>query len=142
MLPEETVDYNIRKTWINIQKMYNKKANEYMGSASLAMIMLNIDMYEGTPSTKLGPIMGMEATSLSRSLNKLERIEVIYRQKDPNDKRKSIVHLTEKGRKRRSIAKEIVVNFNESVFSSFNKEEINTFFEILNKINEITYQQT
>ena len=28
MEPEETVDYNIRKTWYNITKMYNKKAND------------------------------------------------------------------------------------------------------------------
>ena len=72
MEPEETVDYNIRKTWYNITKMYNKKASHYMVSMSLGKIILNIDMFEGTPSTQLGPNMGMESTSLARSLNKLE----------------------------------------------------------------------
>ena len=72
MEPEETIDYNIRKTWYNITKLYNRTANEYMASMALGMIILNIDIMEGTPSTQLGPNMGMEATSLSRSLNKLE----------------------------------------------------------------------
>ena len=43
-----------------------------MASMALCMVLLNIDIYEGTPSTQLGPNMGMEATSLSRYLIKLE----------------------------------------------------------------------
>tara|TARA_B100001758_G_C18326694_1_gene566374 strand:+ start:683 stop:1132 length:450 start_codon:yes stop_codon:yes gene_type:complete len=137
MLPEETIDYNIRKTWYNITKMYNRTANEYMGSTSLAMILLNIDIFEGTASTQLGPIMGMEATSLSRSLNKLETIGVIERKTDPKDKRKSIIHLTEIGIKRRELAKKIVLEFNESIFNSFTNKEMKIFFDVLDKINNI-----
>ena len=38
MEPEDTIDYNLRKTWFNISKMYNRTASDYMGSMSLAMI--------------------------------------------------------------------------------------------------------
>jgi len=108
-----------------------------MGSMSLAMIVLNIDMYEGTPSTQLGPNMGMESTSLSRSLNKLEDIGVIERRPDPEDKRKSIIHLTESGLKSREIAKNVVLEFNNKVFSKCESSEINTFFNVLKKINKV-----
>ena len=37
---------------------------------------------------------GMEATSLTRSLNSLENLSD-RKKKDPNDKRKIIIHLTE-----------------------------------------------
>ena len=104
---------------------------------SLAMIVLNIDMYEGTPSTQLGPNMGMESTSLSRSLNKLEDIGVIERRPDPEDKRKSIIHLTESGLKSREIAKNVVLEFNNKVFSKCESSEINTFFNVLKKINKV-----
>ena len=137
MLPEETVDYNIRKTWYNISKMYNRTATEYMASMALGMIILNIDIMEGTPSTQLGPSMGMEATSLSRSLNKLENAGVIERKPDPNDKRKAVIHLTPLGMDWREVAKEVVVNFNNTIFSHFKKEEMDTFFAILKKINKI-----
>lgn len=137
MLPEETVDYNIRKTWYNISKMYNRTATEYMASMALGMIILNIDIMEGTPSTQLGPSMGMEATSLSRSLNKLEDAGVIERKPDPNDKRKAVIHLTPLGMDWREVAKEVVVNFNNTIFSHFKKEEMDTFFAILKKINKI-----
>ena len=137
MEPEDTIDYNLRKTWFNISKMYNRTASDYMGSMSLAMIVLNIDMYEGTPSTQLGPNMGMESTSLSRSLNKLEDIGGIERRPDPKDKRKSIIHLTESGLKSREIAKNVVLEFNNKVFSKCESSEINTFFNVLKKINKV-----
>ena len=137
MEPEDTIDYNLRKTWFNISKMYNRTASDYMGSMSLAMIVLNIDIYEGTPSTQLGPNMGMESTSLSRSLNKLEDIGVIERRPDPEDKRKSIIHLTESGLKSREIAKNVVLEFNNKVFSKCESSEINTFFNVLKKINKV-----
>ena len=137
MEPEDTIDYNIRKTWFNITKMYNRTATDYMASTSLAMIVLNIDMIEGTPSTQLGPNMGMESTSLSRSLNKLEESGYITRKPDPKDKRKSIIHLTKSGLEGREVAKEIVLDFNNKVFSHFDKSEMDTFFKILKKINHI-----
>ena len=139
MLPEDTIDYNIRKTWHKISKMYNRNAIEYMPNTSMAlgMLILNIDITEGTPSTQLGPSMGMEATSLSRSLKKLENAGVIQRKSDPHDKRKSVIHLTDLGLKSRKIAKKIVIDFNEAIFSEFKKEELKIFFNILKKINNI-----
>ncbi len=137
MEPEDTIDYNLRKTWFNISKMYNRTASDYMGSMSLAMIVLNIDMFEGTPSTQLGPNMGMESTSLSRSLNKLEDLGVIERKPDPVDKRKSIIHITETGLKSREIAKNVVLEFNNKVFAKCNNEELSVFFNVLKKINKV-----
>jgi len=137
MEQEETIDYNIRKTWYNITKMYNRTAIEYMGSMALAMIVLNIDMYDGTPSTQLGPNMGMEATSLSRSLKKLEKLGVIKRVNDKIDKRKVIIKLTKLGLNRREIAKKTVLNFNNKIFSEINEQEKEIFFTVLNKINKL-----
>ena len=108
-----------------------------MGSMSLGMILLNIDMYEGTPSTQLGPNMGMEATSLTRSLNNLEKLGVIERRKDPNDKRKTIIYLTEFGKQRRKIAKKTVIDLNNSIFNELEDSEIKTFFDVIMKINKI-----
>jgi len=137
MLPEETIDYNLRKTWRKINKIYNKTASEYMGTVSLAMIVLNIDIYEGTLSTRLGPIMGMEMTSLSRSLKRLEDMGIIKRNISKEDKRKVIISLTKLGLERREIAKNTVLNFNEIITSQLTKEEKDTFFNVLNKINKI-----
>jgi hypothetical protein len=41
------------------------------------------------------------------------------------------------GINRREIAKKVVIDFNENVKSHFEKEEMDTFFAILKKINKI-----
>ena len=135
MEAEDTIDYNIRKTWYKISKLYNRTANEYMASMSLAMITLNIDIINGTPSTKLGPIMGMESTSLTRSLKKLEKMDIIRREIDPFDKRKILICLTDHGKEKREIAKQVVINFNKQIFKEIDDNEIDIFFQVLKKIN-------
>ena len=141
MLPEETIDYNLRKTWRKINKLYTKTASEYMGTVSLAMIVLNIDIYEGTLSTRLGPIMGIEMTSLSRSLKRLEDMGIIKRKINKEDKRQVIICLTKLGLERREIAKKTVLNFNEIITSQLTEEEKEIFFNVLSKINKILDQK-
>ena len=69
--------------------------------------------------------------------NKLESLGVIKRKADPKDKRRSIIYLTKLGKNWRKIAKDVVIDFNKSIQSHFNKEEMDIFFEILKKINKI-----
>jgi DNA-binding MarR family transcriptional regulator len=76
--PEETIDFPIRKVWSRISRIYNTEANKYGGSMAIGQILLNIDP-EGTPSTKLGPKMGMESRSLVRTLQTMEEEGLIKR---------------------------------------------------------------
>ena len=61
---------------------------------SVGMVLLNIDKENGTPSTQLGPKMGMEPTSLSRTIKNMQDVGLIVRKADDRDGRKSIIHLT------------------------------------------------
>ena len=56
---------------------------------------------------------------------------------DTKDKRKSVIQLTPLGMDWREVAKSVVLEFNETIFSHFKKEEMDTFFSILKKINNI-----
>jgi DNA-binding MarR family transcriptional regulator len=90
---------------------------------------------EGTPSTALGPKMGMENTSLSRLLNSLEERNFIERKPNPNDGRGRLVYLTKLGLKKREISKKIVLEFNKSISEQLTNSQINTFFKVINCIN-------
>jgi DNA-binding MarR family transcriptional regulator len=90
MKPEETIDFHIRWAWAKISRMYNTEASKNGGSMSIGYVLLNVDK-EGTPSTQLGPRMGMEPTSLTRILNSMEEQGLIVRRPDTKDKRVSRV---------------------------------------------------
>ena len=131
---EYLIDFAIRHLWHKFSRMYNKKANEYGVTISVGFILLNIDK-EGTPSTQLGPKMGMEPTSLSRTLKTMEDKGLIYRMADKLDKRKVLIFLSEEGLEKRKIAKQVVVDFNEELMNNIPKGKLKIFFEVAEKLD-------
>jgi MarR family transcriptional regulator, organic hydroperoxide resistance regulator len=137
MKKEETVDYNIKAAWHAIARMYNQQAIKYGGTMSIGFALLNIHTEEGTPATKIAPMMGLEARSLTRLLKSMEEKGLIYRETDKNDKRSVRIRLTKEGRKNKEKAKNTVLRFNEVVHEEIDDEKLNTFFDVLKKINQI-----
>jgi|TARA_R110000737_G_scaffold124893_1_gene157315 DNA-binding MarR family transcriptional regulator len=93
---------------------------------------------DGTPSTQLGPRMGMEPTSLSRTLKTMEDAGYIRRQFDKIDKRKVLIFLTETGIEKRRETREVIVNFNEKLLEKIPKGKLKVYFEVIEKIEQIT----
>lgn len=135
--PEETIDFTIRSTWHKIARMYNVQAAEYGVSMATGMVLLNIDLKEGTPSTKLGPKMGMESRSLTRSLKTLEERGVIYRETDKNDKRMVRIFLTELGKEKRELSKDKVLKFNYHLRQKIAQKDLDCFFKVMDDINTV-----
>jgi len=137
MRPEETIDFHFKYTWQNISKMYNEVASGFGGTMAVGFILLSIDIDQGTPSTALGPKMGMESTSLSRILKNMEEKQLIFRKPNPNDGRGVLVCLTEFGAEKRDDAREAVLRFNNAVFNKINKRDLEAFFRVANSVNEL-----
>ncbi len=133
----EPIDLALRKVWQKILKMYNQTAMSYNMSFSHGMVLLSIDK-EGTPSTQLGPRMGLEPTSLSRTLNSMEELGMITRTPDKKDKRVVFVKLTDKGVEYRRMARDEVRKYNEKLYQSIDNGELEVFMKVLNQIYDLT----
>ena len=129
-MKEKTIDYVLKTTWLAVQKMYNEEASEYGITMATGFTLLSVDPQKGTPSTALGPKMGMEATSLSRILKTLENLNLIERLPNPNDGRGVLIHLTEQGLKNREDVKQNVLKFNNVIKSEISEEKLNDFYEV------------
>ncbi|TDM00219.1 MAG: MarR family transcriptional regulator [Flavobacteriaceae bacterium] len=127
---------------MNITKMFNQSASKHESSMVMGYTLLSIDPKRGTPSTSLGPKMGIEPTSLSRTLSKLEEKKLITRTPNPMDKRGVIIKLTEEGLILRDISKSQVLYFYSELEKHITVEESETFYKVLDKINELTNQLT
>lgn len=137
MRREETVDHNIKTAWHGIARMYNQQALKYDATMSMGFVLLNINTEEGSPATKIAPLMGLEARSLTRLLKSMEEKGLIYREADKTDKRSVRILLTKEGRRKKEKARETVLRFNEVVRQEVADEKIQIFFEVLQKINQI-----
>ena len=140
MKPEETIDFPIRRVWSRISRLYNTEAAKYGGSMAVGQILLNIEQ-EGTPSTKLGPKMGMEARSLVRTLQTMEDEGLIKRVADTDDKRVVRIHLTAKGKQMRDVSRDTVVKFNQAVQSRFTQAQLNNFRQVMAELDRILEQE-
>ena len=136
-MKDKTIDYVLRTTWLAVNKMYNEEASKFESTMATGFTLLNIDPDEGTPSTSLGPKMGMEATSLSRILKSMEVSGLIERKPNPNDGRGVLIHLTDFGREKREYSRDRVLLFNETVRDHISEEKINNFYEVAETINEL-----
>ncbi len=136
-MKEKTIDYILRSTWMNVTKMYNEEARKKGSSMATGFALISIDPEEGTPSTALGPKMGMEATSLSRTLKTMEQKGLIERKPNPEDGRGVLIHLTPFGKEMREFSKGVVLGFDEAVQRNVSEEELHTFRKVANAINEL-----
>lgn len=137
MKREETIDYNIKAAWHSIARMYNQQAAKYNGTMSIGFALLNIHSEEGTPATKIGPMMGLEPRSVTRLLKSMEEKGLIYRKTDKVDKRSVRIYLTREGKKHRDKSKETVLKFNEAVREEIPVSKLNIFFEVVHEINQL-----
>lgn len=135
MKADETIDFYIKCAWHKIIKWYNVAAADFGGTMAIGYVLLNIDKEKGTPSTSLGPSMGIESTSLVRVLKSMEEKGLISRKPTKDDKRKVIIFLTELGKEKRLLAKEVVVKLNSEIQGQLTQEELASFFNVMNKIN-------
>lgn len=132
---EDLIDFNLRHAWHKISRMYNQKAKSHGLTMSIGFILLIVDK-EGTPSTQLGPRMGMEPTSLSRTLKTMETKGFIYREIDAVDKRKVLIFLTEEGLNVRREVKEVVLDFNNKLIQSIPPQKLQNFYEVMEIISD------
>lgn len=137
MRREETVDYNIKATWHAIARMYNQQAAKYGATMSTGFVLLNLNAEEGTPATKIAPLMGLEARSLTRILKSMESSGLIYRAPDPNDRRSVRIFLTTEGRIKKEKAREVVLLFNNTVLEQVSPQKLAVFYEVLVEINKV-----
>jgi MarR family transcriptional regulator, organic hydroperoxide resistance regulator len=136
-MKDKTIDYVLRTTWLAVNKMYNEEASKFGTTMATGFALLSIDPEKGTPSTSLGPKMGMEATSLSRTLKTMEEKGLITRKPNPEDGRGVLIHLTEFGREKREYSKERVLIFNEAIKSNLTETQLNNFYEVTEVINNM-----
>ena len=128
-MKKNTLDSVLRSTWNSVSKMYNREASKFDSTMATGFALLNIDA-EGTPSSALGPKLGMESTSLSRLLNNMEKKKLITRKPNPSDGRGVLIFLTQFGKEKRDYSRSVVLNFNKHVESKLSNQQVKNFLDV------------
>ncbi|MEM7368830.1 MAG: MarR family transcriptional regulator [Bacteroidota bacterium] len=138
---KRAVCFDIKVAWLAISRMYNAKAVPHGITTNIGFVLLHIDEENGTPATKIAPLMGMETRSLTRMLARLEERGLIYRQPDKHDRRMVRIFLSEEGKDAKARSKEVVIDFNKELYQSIPEEDLDHFFSVLDTVHNIIHQK-
>jgi DNA-binding MarR family transcriptional regulator len=85
--------------------------------------------------------MGMEPTSLSRTLKTMEEKGFIRREEDKTDKRVVRIFLTDEGLNARYVARDVIFEFNKKIESRIPKEHFVIFQSVIQEVQKIVDEE-
>lgn len=140
MKREETVDYHIKSAWHAISRMYNQHAAQEGFTTAIGFVLININSKEGTPATKIAPMIGLETRSLTRMLKTMEEKGLVYKKPDPQDRRSVRIFLTEEGKEKKEISVRTIKEFNEQIREVIDESDLKNFFDVFEKVQMVIDQ--
>ncbi len=89
---------------------------------------------EGIPQKALCERYNLDKGTVGRTLDKLEKKNLIKRKKDPKDNRKHLIYLTEKSKELEPELRTRMQKIEENITQGLTEEEISAFFNVIKTI--------
>lgn len=134
---KNSIGYRINKVANNINSQLNKLLSKYDIAVEQRATLEIIKFEENVNQTMIAQLLGKDKTTISRSLNALEKKGLILKHEIQNDKRVNVIKLTQKGEDILIKSQEDIRAFREHLTSALKPHEILFLFNSLNKIDDI-----
>ena len=128
---------NIPELLTNLTTHYNAIFRQYSSRLSLtapqAFHLLSIPV-DGISMSGLANKLGLDTSTLTRNIQKLEKLDLVRRKQDRNDKRILVVCLTDKGRDKVEKVEESLLDLNFSMLKYIDLDDQENIPEMLEKL--------
>jgi MarR family transcriptional regulator, lower aerobic nicotinate degradation pathway regulator len=114
--------------------VYRRASEDLIGISQRHYLALHfISGPEGLPQQQLSESLWIDANNTVLLLNELEREDLIRRERDPVDRRRHRVHLTETGARRLAEARRRRETLEDEVLAALDPDERETLHQLLAK---------
>ena len=128
---------NIPELLTNLTTHYNAVFRQYSSrlslTASQAFHLLSIPV-DGISMSGLANKLGLDTSTLTRNIQKLEKLDLVRRKQDRNDKRILAVYLTDKGRGKVEKVENSLLDLNFSMMKYIDLDDQENIPELLEKL--------
>ena len=128
---------NIPELLTNLTTHYNAIFRQYSSQLSLtapqAFHLLSIPV-DGISMSGLANKLGLDTSTLTRNIQKLEKLEFVRRKQDRNDKRILVVYLTDKGQDKVEKFEISLLDLNFSMMKYIDLDDQENIPEMLEKL--------
>ena len=133
-------DVPLHKMIIKISRAHRRWAHEEFRKIDITegkpKILNYLAKNDGCIQRELANNCNIEPATVTSILNSMEKVELIYRTQNPNDKRVSHVFLTNKGKEAQKEVEKIFNSIDEECFYGFSEEEKKKTIGLLKRIYE------
>ena len=128
---------NIPELLTNLTTHYNAIFRQYSSRLSLtapqAFHLLSIPV-DGISMSGLANKLGLDTSTLTRNIQKLEKLDLVRRKQDRNDKRILVVYLTDRGRGKVEKVENSLLELNFSMMKYIDLDDQENIPEMLEKL--------
>ena len=128
---------NIPELLTNLTTHYNAIFRQYSSRLSLtapqAFHLLSIPV-DGISMSGLANKLGLDTSTLTRNIQKLEKLDLVRRKQNRNDKRILVVYLTDKGRGKVEKVEESLLDLNFAMMKHVDLDDQENIPEMLEKL--------
>jgi len=136
-LPPDCPYYLISRSMLAVTSLLKKGfANEGINTIKPAYlgVLLSLWNEDGLKANELGKRAGLEPSTMTGLLDRMERDGLVKRKPDPNDRRAHRIHLTKEGVDTEVSATKVVSSILEKAFSTIVEKDIETTKNVLRTI--------
>ncbi|MGX7204098.1 MarR family winged helix-turn-helix transcriptional regulator [Enterococcus pingfangensis] len=123
-----------------VSRRYIKLIDNYLApyqlNSSLYYYILKLHDFGDLPQEKLVQLTGVNASNVTRAIQKLMDNQYVLRKENPEDRRGYLLSLTEEGSKMYQVILAALQKANETFFAPLTLEEQTTFIAAVNKLSE------
>ncbi|MDT2758184.1 MarR family winged helix-turn-helix transcriptional regulator [Enterococcus xiangfangensis] len=123
-----------------VSRRYIKLIDNYLApyqlNSSLYYYILKLHDFGDLPQEKLVQLTGVNASNVTRAIQKLMDNQYILRKENPEDRRGYLLSLTEEGSKMYQVILAALQKANEAFLAPLTPEEQRSFIAAVNKLSE------
>ena len=131
---EDCIAFITNKYNKEITELFNQRLQEHNITRVQWIALFYIGNNEGITQRDLAQILDSNESSIVRLIDRMEKENIVKREKDPTDRRVTKLFLTEEGMKKRDEILPIGEKFSKDCIKGISDEDLETFKEVLNKM--------
>ena len=135
--PQICVCANLRKRTRVVTQLYDKLLQPTGLKITQYSMLANIAHQQSVSISRLGEILILDQTTITRNINLLKRNGYVNLTRDPQDARAKVITLTEKGVEKLNEAAPIWEDIQARIINDIGLEKYNDFYETLKTMQKI-----
>jgi len=134
---EDSIGIIIRSASKSLEKALGEKLkNELSLSGSKWKVLTALSIQDGISQKNLADLIFVEGPTLVAILDKLEELDLVQRQADPNDRRNNLVYSTKKSQNMMNTIVDCVLELRKTVTKDILSDDLETTKKVLRQLTK------